>query len=159
MSREGLRVAKEISSRLPAFSSQREARSQLLARRDERLTKFYALSSRATDFRADSTPESLKKMEAWYFSLVDADGFRVIGATREEFEDCMATYFCHVVAVTHSDAAWTVEESPFAPGHYQIGIRRGLCTWAGSLRDHYRAPANKNHTRIFREYQKYFGRD
>jgi hypothetical protein len=106
----------------------------------------------------DATPESLKWIEAWYFTLVDRGGFRSIGTTREEFEDCMASYFCHVVVATKPDAKWVVEESPFAPGHFGIGVQSGFCTWTGSFRDHFRAPANKGRTRIFRDYQKYFGR-
>lgn len=158
MSREGLKLARRVSRKLPAFGSQREARTRLLAARDEALSRLRALA-RTGEFRADSTPESLKKIEAWYFALVASKGFRAIGATREEFEDYMATYFCHVVVATHSDAKWVVEESPFAPGHFDIGVERGLCTWFGSFRDHHRAPVNRTHTRVFRDYQKYFGRD
>jgi hypothetical protein len=158
MSREGLKVARSASRRLPAFSSQREARSRLLALRDDRLSRLKAWAKQAAEFRLDSAPESLKRIEAWYFALVDDDGFRSLGTSREEFEDCMASYFCRVVVATHADAKWVVEESPFVRGRFEVGVQRGYCTWAGSFRDHFRAPANKSRTRIFRDYQKFFGR-
>jgi hypothetical protein len=157
MNREAVKVARRLSNRLPAFPSRREARSRLFAARDEQLSRLKAWAAHATESRLDASPESLKRIEAWYFRFLDEDRFRSIGTNREEFEDCMASYFCHVVVATHADAKWVVEESPFVPGHFGIGVQRGYCTWVGSFRDHFRTPATKSRTKIFRDYQKYFG--
>jgi hypothetical protein len=154
MGRTGLAHAKKVGRRLPKFGSLREARSRLFAERTGRLERLKALAKQSDDFRPDFTPESLKKIEAWYFALIEGRAFRSLGTTRAEFESCMTSYFCQVIVATCRDAQWVVEEYPFVRGRYEIGVRHGFGTWASSFEDHYRFPGNTRRTRIYREYEK-----
>jgi hypothetical protein len=157
MSRLGMKIAESFGRTLPVFRTAGDARSQLFAERDERLTKIKTLAAKSECFAADETPESLKKMEAWYFQLVDGDDFPALGVSREEFEKCMATYFCQVAVMNCSGTEWHVGEYAFGKGKYEIGVKRGLLQlMLGSFRDHYAKRSNRAHTAIFREYQRYF---
>jgi hypothetical protein len=152
-----MKIAESFGRTLAAFRTAGDARSQLFAERDERLTKMKALAAKSEGFAADDTPESLKKMEAWYFQLVDGDGFRALGTSREEFEQCMATYFCQVAVTNCSGAEWHVGEYAFEKRKYEIGVKRGLLQlMRGAFRDHYMKSSNRTRTAIFREYQRYF---
>ena len=158
MSRFGLRIARLFGQRLPSFRSLDEAKKQLFEERDCRIAKLKALTP-TVYFIPDETPESLKGMEEWYFKLHESDGFRQLGVTRQDFERCMATYFCHVAVANCSDAEWHVSEYAFQPGKYEIGVRRGALTLnRSSFEDHYAKPGNLTRKAIFREYQRYFGR-
>jgi len=142
---------------LPAYRNISEARTSLFAARDARLAGFKVLASKSDLFVANDTPESLKQMEAWYFQLVESDGFRLVGVTREEFEKCMATYFCHVAVVNCPEAEWYVAEFAFEPGKYEIGVKRGLVhQMRGSFTDHFAKGANRRRTAIYREFQRYY---
>lgn len=156
MSRPGLATARRTDRRLPQFPSKRAARSALFAARDRQLVRLQAWAALAGETGLNATPESLKRLEAWYFRLVAGRGFRALGTSREEFEDSLAVYFGRVVVATHGDARWVVAESPFVPGRFSLGVERGLCTWLGDFRDLFRAPKNKSRTRLFRDYRKYF---
>lgn len=157
MSSHSRAVARSHGRRSPAFAGKREARAALVAERDRQLSHLRVWAERAGEAGLDATPESLKRLEAWYFRLVAGRGFRALGTSREAFEDGMASYFGHVVVSTHADARWVVVESPFAPGHFSLGVERGLVTWCGAFRAHARAPANARRDRLWREYRKYFG--
>lgn len=154
MSRAGIAHAKKAGRLLPKFGSLREARSRLLGKRTSQLTRLKAWAKQSDDFRPDLTPESLKRLEAWYFDLVERRAFRSLGATRAEFESCLTSYFCQVVVATCRDAKWVVEEFPFVRGRYEIGVQRRLGTWASSFANLYRFPGNSRRTRIYREYQR-----
>ena len=157
MNNYGQEVARLFGAALPAFRSLDEARSALFAERDARLVLMNRAASNSGVFRADSTPESLKKMEAWYFLLAELDGFRALGMIREEFEGLMATYFCHVAVASRSTAEWHVEEFAFATGKYEIGVKRApLKFMRRSFANHFERKANRTRTSIYREFNRYF---
>jgi hypothetical protein len=157
MSRLGLKVARLFGRKLPAFRNLADARSHLFAERDDRLAMLKRLAVKSDSFAADGSPGSLKKMEAWYFQLVESDGFRALGITREEFERCMATYFCHVVVTNCADAEWHVSEYAFEKGKFEIGVKCGLFElMRSSFAGHHAKPANRFRNAIYREYQRYF---
>src|SRR5689334_18157683 len=110
MSWLGLQVAKAFGKRLPAFNSQAEAEAYFFAKRDERIRRIIELAATSDIFIADFAPASLKNLESWYFTLFDADGFGSLGISREEFEYCMASYFCEVAVRNCPDAKWEVRE-------------------------------------------------
>ena len=157
MSWLGLKVAKLFGQRLPAFSSRAEAEAHLFSERDERLRCITELATSSGVFAADFTPDSLKHLERWYFHLCDTDGFRLLGISREEFECCMASYFCELAVRNCSDAKWEVREFDFEPGKFEIGIQRGLLhLMLRRFTDHHQQPNNKRRQKIFRMYEERF---
>jgi len=154
----GLKVAKAFGHKLPAFASRVEAEAQLFGKRDERLLRVKHLAARSGSvFTADFTPESLRDLEHWYFTLYETDAFGSLGVSREEFERCMATYFCEVAVRNSPGAKWVVREYAFERGKYEVGVQRGLIYLMRSrFTDHYKQLNNKRHQKIYREYKQHF---
>ena len=153
----GLKVAKLFGQKLPAFSSRAEAEAHLFRQRDERLQRLVELAASSSVFVADFSPESLKQLERWYFDLWESDGFQGLGALREEFERCMAMYFCEVAVRNCAEAKWEVREYGFECGKYEIGVERGLShLMRMRFTDHYKEPNNKRRQKIYREYQEHY---
>ena len=157
MSWLGLKVAKLFGEKLPAFSNQAEAEAYFFGQRDERLGRITKLATSSKNFAADYTPESLKNLEHWYFELIDSDGFRSLGISREDFECCMASYFCELTVRNCPEAKWEVQEFAFESGKYEIGVQRGLChLMLNRFTDHHKKPNNKRRQKIFRMYEESF---
>lgn len=156
MSRYGLKIARLFGKTLPAFSSQAEAETVLLAFRDAKLRRIHELASNSPDFRPDYTPESLKALERLYFQLYESKSFEKIGSTREEFEECMAMYFGEVVVRNIPTAKWAVQEFAFEKGKYEIGVQKGLTTiMLRRFTDHFKTPNNKKQEWIWRQFKQY----
>ena len=108
-----------------------------------------ALALKSERFVADGSPETLKRMEAWYYQLFESHGFEKLGISREEFECCMASYFCHVAVTNCNEAVWTVAEYAFEKGKYEIGVTRGLVNvLRSSFKDHYKRHSNTRRTSV-----------
>jgi len=157
MSWFGLKVAKLFGQKLPAFSSQAEAEAFFFGQRDERLRRMIKLATSSETFTVDYTPESLKNLERWYFELVDNDKFKSLGVSREDFECCMASYFCELAVRNCPETKWEVQEFTFERGKFEIGIQRGLLhLMLNRFTDHYKQPNNKKRQKIFRMYEERF---
>lgn len=96
MSRYGMKIAVEYDDRLLSFPNQVEAEITLLGLKDDCLSHIDSLSNQNTIFKPDFTPDSLKKLEKWFFELFENVSFRNIGTNQSEFETCMAMYFGEV---------------------------------------------------------------
>ena len=124
MSRAGLKAANRHGSKLPEFPNLEAAQVALFAERDRLLALCRELGQRSAEFRCCFEPESLKALERWYFELLDGDGFRGVGVSRDEFERCIAVYFGEVLVRNRSPFGWFVREFAFARGRYEIGVQR-----------------------------------
>jgi hypothetical protein len=155
LSRYGLKIAKLFGKKLPAYVSQANAEKELFAFRDVRLQRLNALALASNTFEPDSSPESLKSLEIWYFELWENNTFKSINTKREEFEECMAMYFGNVVVKNTAKAEWIVSEYAFEKGKYELGV-----TWgSGSIMlsrftDHFKTP-NKRYQSIWRKFNHY----
>ncbi len=157
MSWFGLQVAKLFGQKLPTFTSQATAEAELHRERDERLQRISELAVTSGTFAADYTPESLKTLEKWYFELWESEGFRHLSIQRDEFERCMAIYFCEVAVQNCPDTKWEVREYAFEQGKYEIGVQRGPMHYMRSrFKDHYKEANNKRRQKMYREYQQLF---
>ena len=115
------------------------------------------LAMAAKTFAADYTPESLKNLERWYFELMETNGFKALGVSREDFECCMASYFCELAVRNCPEAKWEVQEFAFESGKFEIGVQRGLFhLMLNRFTDHYKKPNNKRQQKIFRMYEESF---
>ncbi len=67
-------------------------------------------------------------------------------------------FFFGAVAVREG-AAWTVYESPFAPGHFGLAVERGPVTVVLNRlgRDWERRPDNKRRRLLRRMYERFLG--
>ena len=156
MSRYGLKIAKLFGKKLPAYSSQADAQRHLYAFRDDRLHRLSKLALASDKFEVDSSPESLKALEAWYFELWETNAFKSIQTSREEFEECMAMYFGHVVVKNMKKAEWIVSEYAFENGKYEIGVTWGSRSiMLSRFTDHFKTPNNKRHQSIWRKFKHY----
>ena len=157
MSSRGLQVAKDFGQRLPAFNSRDEAEADLFSRRDQQLQRLSELGAASGVFVSDFSPESLKNLESWYFTLYKSDGFGALGISREELECCMASYFGEVVVRNCPDAKWEVRAFPFEHGKFEIGVERGLIhMMLARFTDHYKLPNNKRRQKIYKMYEQRF---
>ena len=151
-------MAKLFGKQLPGFKNQAEAEAQLFADRDRRLENLLEAAAKTESFDADFTPESLKRLELWYFELWEGDGFGAIGLPREEFECSMAMYFLEVAVRNCPRAEWEVSEYGFENGKYEIGVKNGLHHLMRSrMTDHFQQPNNKRRQKIYREYMDSYG--
>jgi hypothetical protein len=154
MSGRGLDIAREHGERQPAFSSASEAKAALLSLRDQRLAQVRAWTHHGGAFAADATPESLKALEAWYFDVLEG-GAAALNATIGELDGAVGAYFGQVL-VDSAGFEWVVEQNAFVPGHYELGVRRGLCTlmltdgWAPEP-----LKRNKRKQSLLRQFKKY----
>lgn len=154
-----LRWAWEKGENYPSFSSQAEAESILLDIRDMHLRLLAKAADRSSVFQVDYSPESLIRLESWYFELVKSGGFQEIGIDRVTFELCMDTYEGEV-AVRGAGAKWVVQEYAFRRGRYEIGVRlRNVTSMRGRFahRDKYTQERKRPGRYLYRHYQLFFG--
>jgi hypothetical protein len=126
MSRAGMVAARLHGESLPSFSSHADAERALFLRRDRLLASLQRAAEQSSRFAFDMSPESLKKLESWYFELLERDNFRAIGLDRLTFEGCVAMYFGEVVVQNNPEFKWAVHEYAFQAGRYEIGVERPL---------------------------------
>jgi hypothetical protein len=156
MSREGVKAAVEHGRRLPAFPDLHSAELALYQRRDELIRKLNEAAGGSTVFDPDLSPESLKSLEEWYFSLWDSESFDATGMDREEFECSMAMYFGELLVRNVPEFEWTVAEYAWQAGKYEIGVRKPLVSvMFRGFSDLHARPNNKRQQSIWREYQQY----
>ena len=157
MSKTGLRAAKLLGSKLPAFRDIEDAERSLCAERDDLIRKLTDLSRHSASFRTDFSPESLKDLEHWCLELLEGDGFRSIGTDRETFGQAIAMYLGEVLVRNAPPFEWFVAEFAFEPGRYEIGVRRPL--YRVMLSRLWPAPRERNgrEQSIWRAYQKHAG--
>lgn len=152
-----MQLALEYGKQLLSFSCQEEAEKTLLSLKDACLKRIDVLASNQGTFMLDFTPDSLKKMEAWFFELFQGNKFRDIGTSQQEFETCMAMYFGEV-AVKNNKAKWEVEKYFLGNDKYTLGIRKNRL-FAMTLQKFSNLPLLKNNKRrnsIFRKFTQYF---
>lgn len=156
MSKHNLKIAKGFGTKLIKFANHDKAERYLFAWRDEHLKLLKETAEYSASFNADYSPESLKKLETWYFELWENNLFESLQIDRETFESCMSLYFGEV-AHRNADAIWIVEEYAFERGKYEIGVRNGLMTvMLGRFTNLFEMPNNKRRQSIYRKYQEYF---
>ncbi|MEM4204400.1 MAG: hypothetical protein QXS54_10070 [Candidatus Methanomethylicaceae archaeon] len=159
MSRQKHKIALQHGERLPSFSNLEDAERYWYAFRDKHLAHLLEIARQSPDFHPDYTPESLKQLEHWYFSLCETDSFHFTGTTRETFEVCMAMYFGETV-VRNTRARWIVQEYFLASGKYELGLQKDSMTIAlYRYTEPFLAISNKRKQSLFRAYKKYFSRD
>jgi len=157
MSKRGVKAAEQHGDALPSFASHEDAVNYYFAFRDKHLSFLKSISMARSQFEMNHTPESLKRLEAWYFELYETDSFEGVRTDRATFERCMAMYFCEVVVRNFPDAEWVVKAFVFSPGKFELGVTRGLCAYmVCRFTDHYREPNNKRRQSIYRKYKHYF---
>jgi len=132
-------IAGQFGASLPVFDSLIEARSALLKRKDDALAMLQSLV--ALDF----TPESLKLFEAWYFDQRD----------QQDLVSAAVGFYLGEVLVRNAAFSWTVEEFVFRPGHYEIGVTRGLGTIMLTNGRRLTRDGNVRMQSLYREYRKY----
>jgi hypothetical protein len=121
MPRPSLRAAHEHARRLPSFGDPDEAQEKLFARRDHDLASIVSLVSQSGSLDPDFSPESLKSLEAWYLDGLKPPGHLTLD--HEQIERGIAAYFGEVL-VRNKAFEWFVTEYVFAPGKYEIGVRK-----------------------------------
>jgi hypothetical protein len=145
---------------MPAFATAREARRTLLAERDGALAHLRAIARDGEHgFTFELTPESLVPLERWYFALRASRGWARAGTDRASFERAMAVYFGAVAKRRVAGARWVVEPSPFAAGHFELGVGVPLtCVMvSGMCDDWFKAPRNARQDALRRLYEDCWG--
>jgi hypothetical protein len=161
MSKQGLRIARQHAGGLPQFGSLADAERTLFARREHLIRRLRQAAASLPEVQLDYSPESLKRLEAWYFRLL-SDSFDAVGIGREEFEQAVSMYLGEVLTKNITRVEWSVTQSVFAPGRYEIGVGRprvfGLMLTGRTNLE--MIPNNKRHQsmwRSFRLYAKVYG--
>ncbi|MEO8201672.1 MAG: hypothetical protein ABI679_14180 [Gemmatimonadota bacterium] len=147
-------AALSYEKHLPEFGTLDEARTQLFVRRDQLLERLSRVDATAA-IGLDTTPESLKRLEAWYFTLLPDNHFAEAGLDRDTLEAAIPQYLGAVVVHNLPAFSWLVAEYAFAPGRYEIGITRGLYTvMLTAPADLSARASNQRHQSLWREYKK-----
>ena len=148
MSRHGLIIAGQYANELPSFCGITEAKESLFASRNMALEQLLSISD--VNSFLDFSPESLLKLEKWFFSSGQPSalpsGFSV--------EHAFGFYFGEVF-VRHSNFQWVVEEYAFLNGRYEIGIQRGLLTIMLTKGRCPKTNGNKKMQSLFSEFKRY----
>ena len=139
MSRHGLNVATEYSLALPRFGSHAEAEVALTKRRDQALADLQS-KVEVLDF----TPESLKALEV-----------EALRSGAQSIPPDQIGYYLGEVYCRSAGFKWIVSESPFAPGHYEIGVSRGLTTIMLTKGRTLTLERNKRMQSLWKDYQRY----
>jgi hypothetical protein len=149
-----MRAAAEHGRRLPSFRSLEEAKVALFKQRDEDLEYLKSQYHEALEF----SPDSLKTVEAWYFSHF-ADGAERHGTlVRSRVELALAVYLGEVLVRSDARFQWAVEPFPFTPGTYELTVSRPLVQIGiGGMRDLFARPGNARRQSIYREFKRYAG--
>jgi hypothetical protein len=155
MSNSGLDVAREFGKRLPHFPSLLEAQQALLIERDRLLDMLRRAAPGLPHFAFDLSPQSLKGLERWYFSLLEKANWTDQQFDRASLERAIAMYFGAVVVHNCPAFSWTVTEFPFLPGRYEIGIERPLYRRSLTLGlDLAARPNNKRRQSLWRDFRE-----
>lgn len=159
MSKKGMESLKSHAENLPEFDSLDSAIEAFKNHRDSHLEILGKISAQQDSFHLDYSPESLKSLESWYFTLHSSNGFEALGISRQTFESCIAMYFGATVVQNVADSSWYATEY-FGSGKYENGIKSGCMHYmlTCKFRDLYKLPNNKQRDLLFSEYQHYFGR-
>ena len=153
MTRPGLRAAHEHARHLLSFSDLRDAEKKLFARRDHDLAALLSLVNLAAAFHPDFSPDSLKALEAWY--LTNPTAARPAPDDQEQLERFIGAYFGEVL-VRNNSFEWFVTEYAFAPGKFDIGVRRGgVAVMLTATMGLAARPNNARKQSLWRDYRKY----
>ncbi len=159
MTKAGLEAALGYGKSLKEFNNDSEAEKYFFDYKKRMIKEFEQICSRTEVFEADYTVDSLKTLERWYFDIWETNDFASFEVSREVFEIMMALYFDETVVKNIDEAKWTVVEYPFIKGKYELAIKCGLMTMAGT--GHFKnlctMQGNKKRNFLLREYKKYFG--
>lgn len=158
MSRLGLIAAKLYGKKLTHFVNQLEAEKYFDEYRTRCLSILEKTSKKTNDFVMNYTPESLKKLESWYFEIYKNNQFQELKVERDDFERSVAVYFGEVAIKNNENAKWIVSEFPFEKGKYNLGINEGFCTLMipTMCSDLFKEPNNNMKQSLYRKYKKYF---
>lgn len=162
MSAAGRKAALEHGDKLPQFGGPNEAAAALIAEKDVAVAGLLADCQSSPDVALDFSPDSLLRLEQWYFDRTSQRRFfgMVRVADPEVLARWCALYFGEVVVRSLEGAEWVVEEFPFVPGRYTIGVRHGNCTMTlTSFHDKLHHQKNKKRDSVWRTFQYYFARN
>ncbi len=148
MSRQGMTIAKQYASELPAFANLAEAEKMLFQLRDKGLSQL--LNTPDLGEKLDCSPPSLKTLEQWFF-LKDQPVFLASGFSTSI---AMGFYFGEVCCL-HANFSWVVAEFAFEKGRYEIGIKRSILSIMLSKGRLPSSTANKRMQSLWREFQRY----
>src|SRR3546814_881077 len=112
-------AAKQYAEELPKFDSLSNAEPTLLKAKEQTLGAL--LDQHGETLSLDLSQESLKRLEKWYIESGCPDA----GAGGYSIPHAIGFYFGEVLC-KHSGFRWVVEEFPFEPGRYNIGVKRPL---------------------------------
>jgi hypothetical protein len=162
MSDAGRKAALAHGDKPPEFGSPDEAAAALATEKDSAVASLLSDCESSPDVALDFSPDSLLRLEQWYFDRISQRRFFGIvrAADQEVLARWCASYFGEVVVRSLEGAAWVVEECPFVPGRYTIGVRHGMFTMTlTSFHEKLHHPKNKKRDSIWRTYQHYFARN
>src|SRR5262245_9967855 len=141
-----MEASKEHGRHLPSFRNVDEATAALYGSRDATIASF--LLACGQELRLDYSPESLKRIEIWYFQQGCPDrhqGFSVARAI---------TLYLGEVLCRKAGFEWIVSSYAFDPTKYEIGVTRGCETkmLSGSWRPPHQG--NKRQQSLWREWKR-----
>jgi hypothetical protein len=121
MTRQGLIAAINYSNQLPVFESLEVARESLTMWKDETLRLLLSEIGSTADL--NYSPDSLKRLERWYFEASCPES----GTGGYSTPHALGFYFGEVLCQS-AGYQWIVEEDFLQAGRFEIGVRKGLCT-------------------------------
>jgi hypothetical protein len=147
MSRQGLLAAQKHGVELPSFASLEAATAALLGEKDSMLRAL--LSSLGEDLSLDFSPDSLKRLEGWYFERGSPESIATISAPH-----AIGFYWGEVLCRS-AGFQWVVEPFPFTPGTIEIGVSRSLASIMLTRGARPDLRGNKRMQSLWRDWSRY----
>src|SRR5262249_18707009 len=124
MSAAGRKAALAHGDKLPEFGGRGEAAAVLITEKDAGVASLLSDCESSPDVALDFSPDSLLRLEQWYFERTSQRRFfgLVRAVDPEGLARQCAYYFGEVVVRNLEGAKWVVEEFPFVPGKFTIGV-------------------------------------
>ena len=149
-----MKVAQAYGAMLPTYESAEEATEALFRYRDSALEYLAAHYPGVLDY----SPESLKTLEAWYFSHFEHGQERSGDLSRARIEESLGTYFAAALIRADSRYSWAVEPFPFTPDTYVLAAARPLMQVNVTRRTNlYAHSRNVRRQSLYREFKRYAG--
>jgi len=152
MSRAGRLAAEAYGQALPQFASVEEATRVLMAKKAETLEYLQRQYCGTLDF----SPESLKTIEAWYFTHFASGEDKSGELERVAIEEALAVYFGEVVVRTNSRFEWAVKPYVYTPGRYELTVSTSFIQLGVTrVTDLYARRNNARRQSIYRDFKQY----
>ena len=151
----------DIENRLkksPRFKNKKEAEKYFLDYKSTYLEYLRTISKNSEMFEMDFTPDSLKRLELWYFYLKENGKFSEENIDESKLLISISIYYGEILRRNTKKWKWVIDEYPFVKNTYDLFVGRlphmGIMIQLNRKWAFYKID-NKRKQSLWREYKRY----